>query len=248
METNPENHTRSTSEGGHAKNVAQFQKLITKCELFPDFNPPNPIIYMIELRACHTTADSVINLVHQHKSLSDITINERQIEFERLDSLSTRTVNILEVIANEKKVVADARTILRRIRGEAPRPETIENEPGQETRKPRSNSQQSFDKLIDHFSALIELVKQVPGYQPNESELTIAGLSAYHADLVMRNNNVIKANAELSKARKERDKILYNTADGLLQRAKLVKLYIKSLYGASSPQYKEVAAIKFKSR
>lgn len=248
MDTNQNSNNgggRSNHEGGHAKNVAQFQKLITRCELLPDFNPPNPIIYLLELQAYRTTADNAIVSVHQRKSTSDITINERQKEFERLDSVSTRTVNILEVIANEKKIVADARTILRRIRGEVSKPKTDENLPGQEAMSPRSNSQQSYDKLIDHFRALIELVKQVPGYEPNEAELTIAGLSAYHADLVMKNNNVTKANTQLSKARKTRDKLLYNTIDGLLQRAKLVKLYVKSLYSASSLEYKEISKIKF---
>lgn len=247
MTTNNNGGGRSNYEGGHAKNVAQFQKLITRCELLLDFNPPNPIIYMLALKAYRTTADNSIISVHQRKSTSDIAINDRQLEFERLDSVSTRTVNILEVIANEKKIVADARTILRRIRGEASKPKTDENDPGQETREPRSNSQQSYDKRIDHFLALIELVKQVPGYEPNEAELTIAGLSAYHADLVMRNNNVTKANAQLTEARKERNNILYNTVDGLLQRAKLVKLYVKSLYGASSTEFKEISAIRFRN-
>lgn len=249
MDTNSNNSGgRSNSEGGHAKNVAQFWKVITRCELLPDFNPPNPIIYLVELKKYHIKADNAIVSVHEYKSTSDIAVNDRQIEFERLDFISTRTVNILEVIANEKKIVADARTILRRIRGEASKPKTDENDPGQEAREPRSNSQQSFDKRIDHFLALIELVKQVTGYEPNEAELTIAGLTAYHAELVLRNNSVIKANAQLSKARKERNKILYNDTDGLLQRAKLVKLYVKSLYGASSTEYKDIAAIKFKSR
>lgn len=249
MDTNSNNSGgRSNSEGGHAKNVAQFQKVITRCELLPDFNPPNSIIDLVELKKYHIKADNTIVSVHEHKSTSDIAINDRQIEFERLDFISTRTVNILEVIANEKKIVADARTILRRIRGEASKPKTDENDPGQEAREPRSNSQQSFDKRIDHFLALIELVKQVTGYEPNEAELTIAGLTAYHAELVMRNNSVIQANAQLSKARKERDKILYNDTNGLLQRAKLVKLYVKSLYGSSSKEYKDIAAIKFKSR
>ncbi|SMC59414.1 hypothetical protein [Moheibacter sediminis] len=247
MTTNTNGGGHSNSETGHAKNVAQFQKIITKCELLADFNPPNPLIYMVELKKFYISANEIIRLVHEAKGGADVFINERQIEFQKLDSVSTRTINILAVIANEPKIVADARTIVRRIRGEASKPKTDENQPGQETNTPRSNSQQSYDKLIDHFVALIELVKQVNGYEPNEEDLTIAGLEVYLADLVMRNKNVIQANAELAKTRKERDKKLYHAVEGLVNRAKLVKLYVKSLYGSSSTEYKQINAIKFRT-
>lgn len=239
---------RSNSEVGHAKNVAQLQKLITLCELLgAEYNPPNSLIKMVELKKFYQTSDDKITLVHQAVGVEDVAINERQIIFQKLDSVATRTVNILEVISNEKKIVADARTILRKIRGEAPRPKTKENQEGQETQKPKSNSQQSYDKLIDHFTALIELIKQVPDYEPNETELTIAGLEVFRADLVMKNKNFINANAQVKKARINRNKKLYDPTEGLINRAKLVKIYVKSLYGASSPQYKDINAIKFRT-
>lgn len=247
MPTNPQNRTRSTSEVGHAKNVAQFQKMITKCELLSEFNPPNPIIYMVELKKFYTKSNNAIRTVHEKNSAADIAINERQIEFRKLDFVAPRTVNILAVIANEPKIVADARTILRRIQGAPSKPKTNENQPGQEVLKPRSNSQQSYDKLIDHFVALIELIKQVNSYAPNETELTIASLEALLADLVMRNKKVISSNAELSKVRKQRNETLYHPVDGLINRAKLVKLYVKSLYGTSSTEYKEINAIRFRN-
>lgn len=245
MPTNPQNPIRSSSEVGHAKNVAQLQKMIVKCELLPDFNPPNPIIYIVELKQFHTNSNNTIRSVHEKNSAAKIAINERQIIFRKLDSISARTVNILSVIANEPKIVADARTILRRIHGIAPKTNQIQ--PQQETTKPRSNSQQSYDKLIDHFVALIELIKQINGYTPNETELTIASLEAFLADLVLHNKKVITCNAQLDKARKQRNKTLYHPVEGLLNRAKLVKLYIKSLYGASSTEYKEINAIRFRN-
>ena len=251
MDSNQNNNNdggRSNSEVGHAKNVAQLQKLITRCELFgAEFNPPNDLINMVELKKLYQASDNEIRFVHEAVGAEDVAINERQIEFQKLDSVATRAVNILAVIANEPKIVADAKTILRKIRGEAPKPKTRENQEGQETNKPNSNSQQSYDKLIDHFTALIELIKQLPLYEPNETELTIAGLSAFHAELVLKNKNVINANAQVKKARIRRNKILYHPKEGLINRAKLVKLYVKSLYGSSSPQYKDVNAIKFRT-
>lgn len=136
---------------------------------------------------------------------------------------------------------------LRKIRGEASKPKTNDNQEGQETEKPRSNSQQSYDKRIDHFTGLISLVNQVPSYIPNEAELNLTGLDAYLTKLVSRNTNVINAHTEHSKAMHERNEILYNKFTGLLNRAKLVKLYFKGIFGTTSDQYKQVAAIEFRN-
>lgn len=130
---------------------------------------------------------------------------------------------------------------------QSPKPKTNDNQEGQEIQQPRSNSQQSFDKRIDHFTGLISLVNQAPAYLPNETHLSLPGLNAYLANLVSRNTNVINAHTEHSKAMHERNEILYNEFTGLINRAKLVKLYFKGVFGNSGDQYKQVAAIEFRN-
>jgi len=43
-----------------------------------------------------------------------------------------------------------------------------------------------------------------------------------------------------------RNQIFYNLLSGLVQTAKEVKQYIKSIYGANSPQYRQVSGLEFK--
>jgi hypothetical protein len=45
-----------------------------------------------------------------------------------------------------------------------------------------------------------------------------------------------------------RNSILYASVSGLVDVALDVKKYVKSVYGASSPQYKQVSKIEFKNR
>ena len=46
----------------------------------------------------------------------------------------------------------------------------------------------------------------------------------------------------------ERNQSLYNPLTGLVQTAKEVKQYVKSVFGTTSPQYKQVSGLEFKIR
>src|SRR5690606_36918357 len=103
-----------------------------------------------------------------------------------------------------------------------------------------SSSQQSYDSLIEHFSKLITLLSTEPTYVPNENELKIATLNTLLTTLKNTNTAVINAYTTVSNARIARNQSLYNPVNGLCETAKEVKKYVKSLFGATSPQYKQV--------
>jgi hypothetical protein len=116
---------------------------------------------------------------------------------------------------------------------------------GAEPVKTASTSQQSYDKLIDHFAQLIATLTAEPKYLPNENELKVATLNTLLTDLRAKNTAVISATTALSNALIARDKALYGETTGILDVAQDVKQYVKSLFGASSPQYKQVSGLKF---
>jgi hypothetical protein len=110
-----------------------------------------------------------------------------------------------------------------------------------------SVSQQSFDNLVGHLSDLVNYVSQFPAYNQNEPTLKIAALNTWVTYLTTSNNNVKTAQVNLNNARATRTTVLYDKVTGLVQVAKEVKSYVKSVYGASSPQYKQINAIHFKT-
>ncbi|MFN9502115.1 MAG: hypothetical protein ACK57K_12395, partial [Chryseotalea sp.] len=148
--------------------------------------------------------------------------------------------------------VNDAKTINLKIQGKRAKakekPETNTTDPQPQTPKTISTSQQSYDKLTDHFAQLIATLTAEPKYTPNENELTVTSLNTLLTDLKAKNTAVISATTALSNARIARDKALYDETTGILAIAQDVKQYVKSLYGASSPQYKQVTALKFTKR
>ena len=76
----------------------------------------------------------------------------------------------------------------------------------------------------------------IPQYLPNETNLTIAGLRDYYNRMDAANAAVLKAENDLSNARVTRNKEFYNPQTGLVEIGKGDKLYIKAIFGPSSPE------------
>ena len=57
---------------------------------------------------------------------------------------------------------------------------------------------------------------------------------------------MINAEVVYSNARISRNSVLYAENTGLVEIALEVKKYVKAIFGATSPQYKQVSGIKFK--
>jgi hypothetical protein len=63
--------------------------------------------------------------------------------------------------------------------------------------------------------------------------------------LKIKNSAVISSLVPISNARISRNDILYKVNTGVVDVAADVKAYVKSIYGAISPQYKQISGIHF---
>ncbi len=77
------------------------------------------------------------------------------------------------------------------------------------------------------------------------SDCKITALTALYTDLKAKNLAVINAETPLNNARIARNDVMYKDNVGLVDVAADVKTYIKSVFGATSPQYKTVSSLKF---
>jgi hypothetical protein len=238
----------SKSEVGHAKNVANFQDLIVFVEGYgPSYNPSKTSLTLEQLTSLHASANaSLQNVINLNTAYNDA-VNSRVEAFADLRPLSTRLINALEATDASQEKIEDAKGFNRKIQGQrAPKKEEEPLDPEQPAPKRISASQQSFDQLIQHFEGLISVLASEPSYAPNETELQITTLQAKAQDLKDKNNLEASAYTAVSNARLERNRILYQENTGLVDIALDVKKYIKSLFGASSPEYNQIKSIKFK--
>jgi len=73
-------------------------------------------------------------------------------------------------------------------------------------------------------------------------------LTTYHASLVDATETVYQTEAKLNTVYINRNTILYDESTGLYEISQNVKKYVKSVYGASSPEFKNVSKIRFTNK
>ena len=238
----------SKSEVGHAKNVANFQDLIAFINGYgATYNPSKNSLTLTELNALYTQANASLNAVVNKKTEYNNAVNQRAEAFSDLRTLSTRLVNALDATDATKEKIEDAQGFNRKLQGI--RASKIEEplDPNLPAPKTNSSSQQSYDQLIQHFEGLISVLISEPTYTPNETDLQVATLQTKLENLKDNNQRVSNANVEISNTRLERNKVLYKEDNGLVDTAAEAKKYIKSVFGASSPEFAQIKGIAFKN-
>ncbi len=235
-----------TFETGHAINVANFETVIAFCVGYnAAYNPSSANIKLAVLNDMLNTSRAVVQTVLDEVTLYNNAINERQALFVGLKPLATRVVNALQVSNPSKATIEDAKGFNRKIQGI--RAQKADPNAAPDT-KTVSSSQQSFNQQIEHLSKLVSLLQAETTYAPNEVELQTATLTTLIANMRVANTNVTNAYTRISNARIARNKILYDPITGLYNTVLDIKQYIKSVFGAKSPEYKQIGSIKFTSK
>ena len=237
----------STSEVGHAKNVANFQDLIEFVTGYgATYNPSKNALKLSQLIALKASADATLADVITKNTNYNNKVNERITAFSGLKSLSTRLVNALQTTDATTETIGNAKTFNRKMQGKKASSSQTPTDPNTPAPTTISTSQQSYDQLIQHLAGLTSVLEAETSYTPNETDLQVATLQTKIVDLTAKNTAVATAYASISNSRIARNETLYSSSTGLVETANEVKKYIKSVFGASSPQFAQVKGIQFK--
>ncbi|MBN1597880.1 MAG: hypothetical protein JW894_06260 [Bacteroidales bacterium] len=203
---------------------------------------------MDALKAIQTDSQNDLNTVSACVPAYVNAIAEREIAFEPLGKLITRVMNALRASGTNPAIKAKAAALVRKLQGYRLSSRSSKENNGMNSKEVNkiSSSQLGFNNRVSNLDKLINLLRTIPEYNPNEPELKVDSLAALMEDLRAKNNAVIEATTPLSNARIARNNILYNNGSGLVERAFNVKAYVKSIYGATSPQYHQVSGLEFR--
>ncbi len=235
------------AETGHIKNVEHFQMMIAAVQGYGGvYQPANADITVASLQADLANANAGIDAVTTALIPWKVAVNERESEYEGIGKLTTRVAASFASCGAEKNAVEDMKSFARKIAGDrkskikADDPNTPEDES-----KHNSVSQRSYTQIAEHLDNIIEMCQNEPKYTPNEAELRVASLQTKSADCKTKNQGVIDKTVPVDNGRMQRNEALYDDGTGVVEKARLVKLYVKSLFGASSPQYQQISGLQF---
>jgi len=244
----------STSETGHANNVANFENLITSTTAFgTSYNPSKDTLKSSSLQTLLDAAKESLNAVNIAQSAYSNAVAARESSFEPFSKLITRVNNALKATDTTIQVDESAQTIVRKLQGKRASVKLTDEEKkaleaeGKEVNQ-ISAAQLSYDSRLENFDKLIMLLTSVALYNPNEEELKVESLKTLYSNLKIKNTDVLIPTIQLSNARIYRNDILYKPLTGLVDIAFDTKVYIKSVFGATSPQYKQISKLNFTVR
>ena len=234
----------STSETGHAKNVDNLGLLISNIASYGDrYKPTNPSILLEALKKMEADGRAAVLAVNDAMPIYSRATIERDNAFAPLGQLVTRSLNSLRASSSSEQTDEAASAIVRKIRGNRTTAKTaVATDVKVAT---VSTSQQSYDSVIDNYERYIQYIAATPEYAPNEEDIKLPVLKALAVDLRAKNTACNNAKVAIDNARMARNRVLYTPLTGLVDVALDAKTYIKSLFGSTSPEYKQVAKIDF---
>jgi hypothetical protein len=234
----------STSEKGHPRNGATFERFVQTVQGFGNsYNPSNTGITITALQAKVTAVNQALTACNVALPAWSVATSQRKEAFDGLHDLSSDVVATVVAIGFSDAIIEDAKNILRRIAGRSNKRSTETNETN--PRPTHSTSQRSFDNQLSFFERLVEMVTGLTGYSPNETRLSATGLAAQVTTLRNLNGAVTTSYIALTQARNSRDNALYDLRTGAVTLAKQTKNYVKAVFGKNSPEYKALSQFDF---
>jgi hypothetical protein len=108
----------SATETGHAKNVANFDQLISFCTGYGvAYNPSKASIKLAALTTLLASGQASLAAQKAAKTALDNATNAREISFKPLKKLATKVVNALSATDAARQTVDDANTVNLKIQG-----------------------------------------------------------------------------------------------------------------------------------
>ena len=234
----------STSETGHAKNVDNLGLLISNIASYGDrYKPTNPSILLEALKKMEADGRAAVLAVNDAMPIYSRATIERDNAFAPLGQLVTRSLNSLRASSSSEQTDEAASAIVRKIRGNRTTAKAAATTDVKVATV--STSQQSYDSVLDNYERYVQYIAATPEYAPNEDDIKLPALKALAVELRAKNTACNNAKVAIDNARMARNRVLYTPLTGLVDVALDAKTYIKSLFGATSPEYKQVAKIDF---
>lgn len=233
----------SSTETGHAKNIGNAFLLIQKLTGFGGgYTPSNPLLVVATMTTQHGAANTLQLAVNTQSGIFKPIVNARQDANKPVKSLTRRIVSAAKSCGATANFVKDVNTTAKKILGErASKATPTEGDPAG-----TSSSQQSFDNTANNFNLLVALLETEPLYVPGTADLKVPALKLKWKQLDDTNKAVKTGATPYNTAVKNRNKALYTVTTGLCDVCQAAKNEVRSAFGFSSSEFKQVSKIQFK--
>jgi hypothetical protein len=236
----------STSEKGHAKNIANAKLLNTYIiEIGAKYNPSNQQLLLQNLQNIHANSTSQQESVNILVAPYSVAVTNREILFKPQSKKITKLRKAYKATQGVTEAqLEDFMTIARKLKGI----KKIKNAPTTDTNLENthhSTSQMSYDQRTNNMDALISLLQNTTNYNPNEAEYQVATIQEEKDQMLKTTQTVSSTFVPLNNARSTRNDTMYLSENNLVDTYNRAKDYLFTILDSSSVQYKAISKIKF---
>jgi hypothetical protein len=230
----------------NSRNVESFEKLLGICIGYGGTYKPEHLNLQVQnMNAMLINAQHVLREVSVAKTAYENASDIREVSFANMDKLCTRIIGALKASDALRQTVDNAKVSTRKIKGETASHRQPSESPSDGKPKTRVARGQDYASIVSHFEKLLQTLIAEPLYQPNETDLSVEGLTAKLDMLRQHNANVIEMQVRWFLARDRRNALLYKESGNLFKTAMIAKEYIKSAFGYQSEVYQQVGKLRF---
>ncbi|MBI3218582.1 MAG: hypothetical protein HYZ44_03655 [Bacteroidetes bacterium] len=234
----------------HVKNLQSFDKVIEICTgLGRKYNPGHLNLQVSTMNSHLQIAQQLWEEFKQAHKVYDNATNARKEAFQGIRKLSSSVQGILKVSDADPLLMADALNAKRKICGAriTKPPDAKADGATADTKKKttRASYAKAYVAVAEYFDELVKTVESEPSYRANETHLTVEGLREMKVKLFALNKSVADAEVRLDEARIKRNEMFYTYPVSMVNTAKAVKAYVRSVLGLDSQEYQLMQKIHF---
>lgn len=234
----------------HLENVSRFQQIIlTLTQLGEKYDPAHPIIILSALEAKLTEAENALTAVDTNDAARIVANYERFEEFKDIENLTAKIKHAAELTVKSSSLNSALHIILDELYDFQIDKLLIDNSSEKnfnEMLAAHRIAQSKYDFLLAHFAALIKTLEAREDYQPDDAEVKIENLQEKLISMLQINNAAKMAEITAADAREERNDILYNSQNGILELVRSIKKNLLTTLGEENEAYKKTVALEFK--
>lgn len=210
---------------------------------------PAPDLMSDALKDLRAEATALLNAVGNAKGDWRTATHDRTTDADTLASRASQAVAAFESRGASKEKVEQARFYVRKLQGKRAGESAVDDPSTpdvDESEKSISAAQTSNAAKISTFTEFVDYLEaQVEYAGVKNAELKISALRAFAESVAAKHDVSITKATALSSSRISRDKVFFDNADSIINRAKRLKKAVAGAYGYDSPEYKTINAIEF---
>ncbi len=236
----------SRRESINAQNIAGFRLIIDfLLALGSEYQPSDNAISIFSLENDLQTVITTEDGFNKLQATFCQALYDQQAAFEQAAKLMEQVELVPNPLRSADKTSEAHKMLIKKVKGGREIKMVLVKDGQSVGNYTLSVSQFHYANRATSLHLVIQTLKTEEGYSPSDASISIAGLKSKLKAMNDSCEGIASLMASVEEMRLLRNNILYHPETGLINIVRMIKAYIRNLYGQQSEQYQRLLVIPF---